>query len=98
VARPIYREVLPARPGSVLVGAAAATVWMMLFGFLAHSARAYAWWTIVAGLVAWAVSAVLVRAGDRGVAAGVALASGVGVAIAMSVVLVRWTGGHWLLW
>jgi hypothetical protein len=96
--RPIYREPSPARPGSVLVGAGAAAFWMLLFGLLAKSAREYVWWSIAAGLAAWFVSFVLARFGDRGVAAGVAMSSGVGVAIAFSVVMSRWIGGHWLLW
>lgn len=71
---------------------------MLLFGLLGHSARSYCWWTIGAGLAAWLTSLVLVRSGDRGIAAGVAITSGVAVAIAMSVVMVRWINGDWLLW
>jgi len=41
---------------------------------------------------------VLARAGDRGVAVGVAASTALGVAIAGSVVFARFIGGHWLLW
>lgn len=71
---------------------------MLLFGLLGRDARSYSWWTISAAIVAWLASMVLVRRGDRGIAAGVAMASGLGLAIAMSVVMTRWIGGHWLLW
>ena len=96
--RPIYREPAPARPGSVLLGVGAGALWMLLFGLLAHSARAYVWWSIAAGAAAWVGALVLARLGDRGIAAGVAIATGLSVAIAFSVVVVRWIGGDWLLW
>lgn len=80
------------------VGVIAGTVWLVLAALLVHSARAYVWMTIAAGAVAWLVSLVLVRFGDRGVAAGVALASGFGITAAMVLVVVRWIGGQWLLW
>ncbi len=96
--RPIYREPAPARPGSVFLGAGAGALWMLLFGLLAHTARTYVWWTVAAGVAAWAAALVLVRLGDRGVAAGVAIASGLSVAIAFSVVMVQWIHGTWVLW
>jgi hypothetical protein len=96
--RPIFREPSPARAGSVLIGAGAGALWMVLFGFIGHTAQQYAWWSIGAGIAAWIVSLVLARIGDRGVAAGAALTSGVGVAIAFSVVMTHWVAGHWLLW
>jgi hypothetical protein len=71
---------------------------MLLFGLLGHSARSYGWWTIGAALAGGVAAAALARSGDRGVAAGVAMSTGVGLAIAMSVVVTRWLGGNWLLW
>jgi hypothetical protein len=71
---------------------------MALCGLMAHGARGYCWWSFTGGLVAWIAALGLARAGDRGVAAGVAVAAGCGVAVAMTVVLVRWAGGHWILW
>ncbi len=53
---------------------------------------------VIAGLAAWVAALVLVRLGDRGIAAGVAIASGLGVAIAFSVVMVHWIHGTWMLW
>jgi len=98
VPRPIHREPRPARPGPALLGTAAGLLWMLLFGLLAHTPRAYAWWTIAAGAAGWIAAFVLARSGDRGVAAGVAIASGLGVAIAFSVVAVDLFHGRWLLW
>lgn len=82
----------------MFIGVAAGAVWMLLFGLLGHGARSYAWWTVSAAVFAWAASAVLARSGDRGVAAGVSMSAGVGFAIAVSVVLTHWVGGHWVLW
>ncbi|HEY1485423.1 MAG TPA: hypothetical protein VGF84_04925 [Micromonosporaceae bacterium] len=98
VPRPIYREPAPARSGSVLLGAGAGALWMMLFGLLGHSARSYVWWSIGAGMAGWIASYVLARLGDRGVAAGVAIATGFGVAVAVSVVMVNAWHGHWVAW
>ena len=96
--RPIYREPLPARPGPASLGAVAGLFWMMMFGLLASTTRAYAWLTIVAGVLAWIVALVLARLGDRGVAVGVAIAAAAGLAVAAAVVVARWVGGDWLLW
>ncbi|HEY7174860.1 MAG TPA: hypothetical protein VH442_08080 [Micromonosporaceae bacterium] len=96
--RPIYREPFAARPGAVVIGAAAGALWMLLFGLLGHNVRTYCWWSIGAAIAAWGASAVVARSGDRGVAAGVALSAGVGLAIVASVIISRWAGGHWPLW
>jgi hypothetical protein len=80
------------------VGVLAGTFWMALFGLLATSARAYAWWTIVAALMAWPIIVVLLRFGDRGVATGAAVSTGFGLAVVGAVVALRWLGGDWLLW
>lgn len=96
--RPTYREPLPVRSQMVTAGAAAGAAWMLLFGLLATGARGYIWLTIIAGLLAWAAAFILARFGDRGVAVGVALSSGIAVAIAGIVVAYRLAGGVWLLW
>jgi hypothetical protein len=96
--RPIYREPMPVRTGAVFLGAGAGALWMLLFGLLAHTARAYAWWTVIAGVCAWAAAFVLARVGDRGIAVGVAIASGLSVGIAFSVVMAQWIHGTWILW
>ena len=97
--RPTYREALPVRAPMVWAGAGAGALWMLLFGLMmTGSARGYVWITLVAGILAWAAAAILARFGDRGVAVGVAAASGAAVAIAGIVVAYRLAGGVWLLW
>ncbi|MEV0569386.1 hypothetical protein [Dactylosporangium sp. NPDC050588] len=96
--RPTYREPLPVRSPMVTAGAAAGAAWMLLFGLLATGARGYIWLTIIAGVLAWAASFILARFGDRGVAVGVAVSSGIAVAIAGIVVAYRLAGGDWVLW
>jgi hypothetical protein len=96
--RPIFREPFPVRGGAVALGLVGGALWMMLFGLLATTAGGYAWITIVAGLVAWAVALVLARIGDRGAAVGVAMSVAVGLSIAAIVLGVRWAGGDWILW
>jgi hypothetical protein len=71
---------------------------LLLFGLLGRDARGYAWWTIGAGLAAWVAALILARFGDRGVAVGVAVATGFGVAIVGIMIFTRALGGHWLLW
>ncbi|MCO1596861.1 hypothetical protein M8C17_17040 [Micromonospora sp. RHAY321] len=97
--RPTYREPHPVTGGGVAAGGGAATVWLLLFGLLGTDVSSYAWWTVLAGLLAWLTALVLVRFGDRGVATGVAIVTAGGWSIAAAVVAVRWaTGGDWPLW
>ena len=95
--RPQYREPHPVRMQAVTIGACAA-LWYLLCGLMASGARSYAWWTIAGGLTAWLVAIGLTRAGDRGVAVGVAAVSGVAAAIVGILVTIRWIGGTWILW
>jgi hypothetical protein len=97
--RPVYREPHPIRSGALLAGLGAGVVWLALFAGLARDLAGYAWWTLVAAISAWAVAAVLAILGDRGVAVGVALASGFGLAVAAGFVAARWiTTGDWPMW
>jgi hypothetical protein len=97
--RPVYREPHPVRSGPLLAGLAAAVLWFALFGSLGRDLLTYAWWTIVAAITAWIVSAVLAVLGDRGVAVGVATASSLGLSIAAAFVTHRWiTTEDWPLW
>jgi hypothetical protein len=82
----------------VATGAGAGALWMLLFGLVASTARGYAWWTVSAGILGWLTALALARYGDRGVAVGVAASTGLGAAIAGSVVFAHFIGGHWLLW
>ncbi|MEU7755648.1 hypothetical protein AB0B57_26560 [Micromonospora sp. NPDC049101] len=97
--RPTYREPHPVTGGGVAAGGAAATAWLLLFGLLGTDVTSYAWWTVLAGLLAWLTALVLIRYGDRGVATGVAIVTAGGWSIAAAVVTVRWaTSGDWPLW
>ncbi|SCE72349.1 hypothetical protein GA0074695_0603 [Micromonospora viridifaciens] len=97
--RPTWREPHPISGGGVAVGAVVAVAWLLLFGLLGHDVPSYAWWTTVAGGLAWLAAAVLVRYGDRGVATGVAIVTAGGWSIAAAVVAARWAQtGDWPLW
>jgi hypothetical protein len=97
--RPVYREPHPVRSGNVVVGAGAAAAWFVVFGLIDTTLRGYAYWTLIAGVVAWVTAAVLARVGDRGVAVGVAAAAGVGWSVAAIAVAVGWAAnGDWPLW
>ena len=97
--RPTYREPHPITAGPLLAGIGAAAVWLTLFGSLGRDLASYAWWTVFAAVSAWIVALVLTVIGDRGVAVGVALASGLGMSIAMAFVGSRWIATQdWPLW
>ncbi|MEU4418993.1 hypothetical protein AB0F81_00055 [Actinoplanes sp. NPDC024001] len=97
--RPVYREPHPVSALAVVSGLAATTVWFALFGSLGRDLASYAWWTIGAAVSAWLVSLLLAVLGDRGMAVGVAVASGAGLSLAMGFVAARWIGTQdWPLW
>ncbi|MGC4747902.1 hypothetical protein ACLQ28_19930 [Micromonospora sp. DT201] len=97
--RPTYREPHPITGGGVAAGGGAAAIWLLLFGLLGTDVTSYAWWTVVAGLLAWLTALVLVRYGDRGVATGVAIVTAGGWSIAAAMVAARWAAsGDWPLW
>jgi hypothetical protein len=96
--RPTFREAHPIRVGAMFAGAAMAAAWLFAFGLLATSAPAFIWLTLAASVVAWAVAVVLVQAGDRGAAVGVALATALGMAVATAVLVERWATSGWPLW
>ena len=97
--RPVYREPHPVGTGAVLAGIGATVVWFALFGSLGRDLLSYAWWTVVAAVTAWAVATVLAIFGDRGVAVGVAVASGFGLSVAAGFVAARWiTTVDWPMW
>lgn len=97
--RPRYREPHPVRATGVLLGLAAGSLWFLLFGLLGTTPAGYGWWTLAAGVTAWAAVTVLARYGDRGVAVGVALATAAGWSVAATAVVLIWTvTGDWPLW
>lgn len=84
---------------SLLAGAAAGGVWLVLFALLGDDLRARAWWTLSAGVAAWLAAVLLARSGDRGVAAGIATSTGVGLAAAAGTVAWHWyVTANWPLW
>ena len=97
--RPVYREPHPISVAPLLSGIGATLIWFALFGSLGRDLAGYAWWTLTAAISAWVVAAVLAVLGDRGVATGVALVSGLGLATAAGFVTARWiTTNDWPLW
>jgi len=96
--RPTYREPFRVRGRAVAAGLGAGALWMLLFGLLAQSVRSYAWLSVIAAGVAWLVALGLARHGDRGVAAGIAISVGVGLALATIVVGVMWAAVAWPMW
>ena len=96
--RPRLREPYPIRTAPLLAGAGATALWLLLFGLLATSIGGYVWWTIFAASLAWLVALILARFGDRGVATGVAVTTGAGLAIAMFVTAYTWATTGWPLW
>ena len=82
----------------MLVGAGISAGWLLLFGVLGTSARSYIWLTFAASAAAWIIALALARFGDRGVAVGVAISTGIGLAIAFALVIQRWITTGWPLW
>jgi hypothetical protein len=96
--RPTFREPHPVRVGAMLTGATATAAWLLLFGLLATSTRGYVWLTLGASAGAWLCAVGLMRFGDRGVATGVAITTGLGVGVAVGLVVQRWLTAGWPLW
>lgn len=97
--RPTYREPHPVRGSAIATGLGAAALWMFTFGLLSSRLPGYAWWTLFAGALAWPAAVGLARFGDRGVAAGVAISTGLAMSIATISVGTRWVGsGDWPMW
>jgi len=81
----------------VLAGGGTAAAWMIFIGLLGSSTRSYVWLTIFASLVATGAAFALARFGDRGVAVGVAVVTGLGLSVAMALTLQRWITTGWPL-
>lgn len=97
--RPTYREPHPVRTGAVLAGTAGGGAWLALFALLGDDLPSRVWWTVAAGALAWLAALVLVRYGDRGAAAGVAVAVGCAWTVAAAAVTLSWSvTGDWPLW
>jgi hypothetical protein len=86
------------RIGPALAGAGMGVAWMVLVGLLGGGVRGYFYLTLAASVVATLVALVLMRFGDRGAAAGVAISTGAGLAVAFGLVLQRWVTTGWPLW
>ncbi|HEX6873116.1 MAG TPA: hypothetical protein VF163_18620 [Micromonosporaceae bacterium] len=96
--RPVFREPHPVRLIAILAGSAGAAGWLMLWGLLATSVRGYLWLTLIAASAANLAALVLARFGDRGVAVGVAVVTGVGVGAAFVVLIEAWMTTGWPMW
>lgn len=97
--RPTYREPHRVRGAALSAGLGAGAAWLLFIGLLGRDLRGYVWWTFLAGATAWAATWMLTRQGDRGVAAGVAISTGVAWSVAAAAVAVRWgMTGDWPLW
>ncbi|WP_027342011.1 hypothetical protein [Hamadaea tsunoensis] len=97
--RPTLREPHPVRPTAVMAGLVATAVWLAGFGALAADLVAYAWWMLAAGAFAWAAAFALARHGDRGVAAGIAVALAIGWSSTALALVLTWAQmGTWPLW
>ena len=82
----------------MVAGLGAGALWMLCFGLLATTIRSYGWLTLAAGLVAWVIALLLLRFGDRGIAVGVAITTGIGWAIGVLIIAVVWSDRGWPLW
>jgi len=88
--RPTLREPHPVRAGAVLCGALAGAAWLLTFALLSVTLRGYLSWTLLGGGLAWFAALMLSRRGDRGVAVGLAAATGVAWTVATLSVLAEW--------
>lgn len=96
--RPTYREPHPVRSRPVWAGIGATVVWFGMAAAVSWSMLAYLWGAVLAAMLALGAAVLLARIGDRGVAAGVAGTTGVGLGIPGIIVLANAIAGHWLLW
>ena len=96
--RPVYREPLPVCLPAIFAGAGLAFLWFLLCGVLAATVRGYLWLTVAASVASWSCAVTLARFGDRGAAAGVAIATALAVAVAFVVMLGRWVFDGLPLW
>lgn len=88
--RPTLREPHPVRAGAVLCGALAGAAWLLTFALLSVTLSGYLSWTLLGGGLAWLTALMLSRRGDRGVAVGLAAATGVAWTVATLSVLTEW--------
>ncbi|HLU46179.1 MAG TPA: hypothetical protein VKZ67_14380 [Natronosporangium sp.] len=97
--RPTYREPHPVHLVAALSGFAGATGWLTLFPLLATDLAGGLRWLLAAVVLAALVAGVLTRYGDRGVAVGVAVATGLAGSVAIGVAWLGWAvTGDWPLW
>jgi hypothetical protein len=97
--RPTLRELYPVRPSGVLAGLAATALWLAGFGALAGNLGQYAWWMLGSGGMALLAAVALTRHGNRGIAAGVALALTIGWSATTLALAVTWVRtGTWPMW
>jgi hypothetical protein len=97
--RPTLREPYPVRVPAVLAGLAGGGAWLAGFGALATDLAGYARWILVSGAAAWLAALALLRHGDRGVAAGIAVALAIGWSGTALALAITWAQtGTWPMW
>lgn len=90
MSRPTLREPHPVRAWAVLCGVIAGALWLSAFALLSVTLRGYVSWTLLAGSLAWLAAFMLSRQGNRGVAVGLAAATGVAWTVATLSLLAEW--------
>ncbi len=96
--RPRYREPHPVTATGVLSGAVVAVLWFVITMLLGVDLRSTLWVMIVSGTLASAVSFLLARYGDRGVATGITAVAGTAFTVVGLVVEWQLLNGTWILW
>jgi hypothetical protein len=80
----------------MVIGVAAGSLWMLMWALMSTTATGFLQVMLCAGVTASGAAIGLARYGDRGAAAGVAIAAGGGLSLAGLVVIVNVATGTWL--
>jgi hypothetical protein len=81
---------------AMTLGVATGSLWMLMWALFSRTPEGFVQLMVVAGLIGTGLALVLTRAGDRGIAAGIAIAAGGAVSLAGFVFAVNVLAGNWL--